>query len=52
VKHKSVFPAPVYLETVLKPIFEDAKRYFFEPLIQIEHAHTLMLARQQIMPLN
>ena len=51
-KHKSVFPAPVYLETVLKPIFEDAKRYFFGPLTQIEYAHTLMLARQQIMPLN
>jgi argininosuccinate lyase len=48
----SVFPAPIYLKTVLKPIFYDAKRYLFEPLIEIEYAHTLMLARQQIMPLN
>jgi argininosuccinate lyase len=51
-KTKSVFPAPIYLKTVLKPVFEDAKRYLFNPLIEIEYAHTLMLARQQIMPLK
>ena len=49
-RHKSVFPAPIYRETVLKPIFENAKRYFLAPLIEIDCAHTLMLARQQIMP--
>jgi argininosuccinate lyase len=48
--HKSEFPARIYRETVLKPIFENAKRYFLGPLIEIEHAHTLMLARRQIMP--
>ena len=37
---------------MLKPVFDDAKRYLFNPLIEIEYAHTLMLARQQIMPLN
>jgi argininosuccinate lyase len=48
--HKSVFPAAIYRETVLKPIFENAKRYFLAPLIEIDYAHTLMLARRQIMP--
>src|ERR1700754_5027874 len=44
------FPAPIYRETVLAPVFADAKRYFLEPLLEIEYAHTLMLARQGIMP--
>jgi argininosuccinate lyase len=44
------FPAPVYRDTVLAQVFADAKRYFLEPLIEIEYAHTLMLARQGIMP--
>ncbi|MGH9597580.1 MAG: argininosuccinate lyase [Edaphobacter sp.] len=49
-KSPSVFPAPIYRDTVLTQIFADAKRYFLDPLIAIEYAHTLMLARQQIMP--
>ena len=44
------FPAPVYRDTVLAPVFADAKRYFLEPLLEIEYAHTLMLAKQGIMP--
>jgi len=44
------FPAPIYRDTVLAPVFADAKRYFLEPLLEIEYAHTLMLARQGIMP--
>ncbi len=46
---RSVFPAPVYRETVLERIFEAAKRYFLEPLLEIEYAHTLMLERQGIL---
>ncbi len=46
----SNFPAPIYRDTVLVPVFADAKRYFLEPLLEIEYAHTLMLARQGIMP--
>jgi len=49
-KSKSVFPAPVYRDTVLTQVFADAKRYFLDPLLDIEYAHTLMLARQRIMP--
>jgi argininosuccinate lyase len=44
-----VFPAPVYRRTVLEPIFRDALHYFLEPLIAIQHAHTLMLGRQRIL---
>ncbi|HMG02223.1 MAG TPA: argininosuccinate lyase [Edaphobacter sp.] len=49
-EQKPEFPAPVYRDTVLTPIFADAKRYFLEPLLEIEYAHTLMLAQQGIMP--
>jgi argininosuccinate lyase len=51
-KNRSAFPAPIYLETVLQQIFRDAKQYLLGPLLEIEYAHTLMLARQQIMPLG
>jgi argininosuccinate lyase len=47
---KAKFPAPIYRETVLEPVFADAKRYFLDPLLAVEYAHTLMLARQGIMP--
>jgi len=42
------FPAPIYDETVLAVNFEDAKRYFLDALLEIHHAHTLMLCRQRI----
>jgi len=44
------FPAPVYSETVLAVNFEDAKKYFLDALLEIHSAHTLMLARQSIIP--
>jgi argininosuccinate lyase len=46
---KSSFPAPIYRDTVLAQIFTDAKKYFLEPLLSIQYAHTLMLGRQGIM---
>jgi argininosuccinate lyase len=49
-KSTTKFPAPVYRDTILAEVFADAKRYFLEPLLEIEYAHTLMLARQSIMP--
>jgi argininosuccinate lyase len=45
-----IFPAPVYRRTVLEQTFENAKVYFLEPLLAIEYAHTLMLAKQKIIP--
>jgi argininosuccinate lyase len=44
------FPAPVYAETVLAINFTDAQRLFLESLLEIHYAHTLMLARQGIIP--
>jgi argininosuccinate lyase len=46
------FPASVYAETVLAVNFADAQRYFLEALLEIHYAHTLMLARQRIIPLG
>ncbi|HWE50776.1 MAG TPA: argininosuccinate lyase [Bryobacteraceae bacterium] len=46
----SKFPAPVYAETVLSHNFRDAQRFFFEALLEVNYAHTLMLARQGIIP--
>jgi argininosuccinate lyase len=44
------FPASIYAETVLMVNFEDAKKHFLETLLEIHYAHTLMLARQGIIP--
>jgi argininosuccinate lyase len=49
-KSSECFPAPVYAETVLAVNFEDAKKYFLVALLEIHAAHTLMLARQGIIP--
>ncbi len=46
----SQFPAPVYAETVLSHNFRDAQRFFLESLLELHYAHTLMLARQGIIP--
>ncbi len=46
----SGFPAPDYLDTVLRRNFEDAKRYFLDDLLDINVAHALMLARAGIIP--
>jgi argininosuccinate lyase len=43
------FPAPVYADTVLTPNFEDAKKYFLESLVDINYAHTRMLAARGIL---
>lgn len=42
------FPAPSYSENVLTDVFEDAKKFFLDALIEVEAAHTLMLAEQGI----
>jgi argininosuccinate lyase len=46
------FPAPDYLETVLRPNFEDAQRFFLDDLISILWAHVTMLAEQKIISLR
>lgn len=39
----SVFPDPVYKETVLKPLFEGAKTHHVESFRRIDRAHLVML---------
>jgi argininosuccinate lyase len=47
---KERFPAALYAETVLAVNFRDAQRNFLDALLEIHYAHTLMLARQEIIP--
>lgn len=42
------FPARIYKENVLADCFEDAKRYFLQPYIDVDFAHVVMLAEQEI----
>ncbi len=49
-KDTSRFPAPVYADTILSVNFREAQRYFLDSLIEIHYAHTIMLARQGIIP--
>ncbi len=44
----SKFPAPIYRDAVLSPIFEDAKRLFLGPMLEIDRAHLVMLAEAGI----
>ena len=46
------FPAPAYTDSVLRDVFEDAKRLFVEPLIEVDLAHAIMLAEQGIITRN
>ena len=43
------FPAPVYKDTVLAPLFEIAKRHHAAPLMRINEAHAVMLAERGIL---
>ncbi len=42
------FPAQNYKENVLADCFEDAKKYFLKPYIEVDFAHAVMLAEQEI----
>jgi argininosuccinate lyase len=42
------FPAANYKKNVLEDCFEDAKKYFLEAYINVDFAHAIMLAEQQI----
>ena len=39
------FPHPLYEEYVLKPFFQDAKTYYYEPMLAANRAHAVMLFR-------
>lgn len=42
------FPAQIYKENVLADCFEDAREYFLQPYIDVDFAHAVMLAEQEI----
>lgn len=46
---KSVFPDPVYKETVLKPLFDGAKAHHVDGFRRIDRAHLVMLAETGIL---
>jgi argininosuccinate lyase len=43
------FPAPVYRDTVLGPLFENMKRHHWRQLMRINNAHAVMLAEQGLL---
>jgi argininosuccinate lyase len=45
---QSRFPSPIFAETVLSVNFADTQRLFLDALLEIHFAHTLMLAKQDI----
>lgn len=50
VSDTSVFPDPVYRETVLRPLFDGAKAHHLEGFRAIDRAHLVMLAETGILP--
>jgi len=46
---QSVFPDPVYKETVLRPLFDGAKNHHVEGFRAIDRAHLVMLAQTGIL---
>ncbi|AOO80198.1 argininosuccinate lyase [Bosea vaviloviae] len=46
----SVFPDPVYKETVLRPLFDGAKTHHVEGFRAIDRAHLVMLTETGILP--
>lgn len=48
----SVFPDPVYAETVLRPLFDGAKTHHAADFGRIDRAHLVMLVETGILPRN
>ncbi len=44
-RESAAFPHPLYEEYVLKPFFQDAKTYYYEPMLAANRAHAVMLFR-------
>ncbi|HJS30562.1 MAG TPA: argininosuccinate lyase, partial [Alphaproteobacteria bacterium] len=47
--NEEAFPAAVYKETVLAPLFEGAKRHYWRHLLRINRASAVMLAQQELL---
>ncbi len=46
------FPHPLYEEFVLKPAYQDATKYYYEPMMAANFAHTVMLYRCNVISLE
>lgn len=44
------FPGKTYVESLLKPVFYDQKKYLFSAMFQVHRAHVVMLTEQGILP--
>lgn len=44
------FPGKVYVEALLKPVFNDQKTYLFDAMFALHRAHVVMLAEQNLLP--
>lgn len=49
IKDESRFPAPVYAETVLAPLFDGAKRHYRDHFQRVDRAHLVMLAETGVL---
>ncbi|MCP3740341.1 argininosuccinate lyase [Rossellomorea sp. BNER] len=43
------FPGKTYVDTLLKPLFNDQRDHLFDVMFRIHRAHVIMLAEQQIL---
>ncbi|HSE79974.1 MAG TPA: argininosuccinate lyase [Alphaproteobacteria bacterium] len=46
---EEAFPAAVYKDTVLEPLFESAKRHYWRHLMRVNRASAVMLAQQAVL---
>ncbi|CAK7262093.1 MULTISPECIES: argininosuccinate lyase [unclassified Shinella] len=49
-RDRTKFPDPVYTSTVLKPLFDGAKRHHAQALQKVDRAHLVMLVETGIVP--
>ena len=51
-KEGHTFPGKTYMEVVLAPAYDEAKRHLLEPMMAIHKAHLIMLDEQQLISRN
>ncbi|MDE2951130.1 MAG: argininosuccinate lyase [Chloroflexota bacterium] len=51
-KPSGSFPHPLYEEFVLKPAYQDARKYYYEPMMAANFAHAVMLYRCGVISLE